>query len=98
MPALYTQPSPNPTRKVTAGALGGALAAIVAWAVQAFGDVVLPPGIEAAIAVVFSFLCSYITQDEAASPVEVTVTNTPSEPVPVVGEVERPFGPATSDG
>ena len=42
----------KPDRKV----VGGAVAAIVAWAAQYFGGVDLPPGVEGAIGIVAAYL------------------------------------------
>jgi hypothetical protein len=55
----------KPTAKVTAAAVGGATAAIVAWLLSAFAGVEAPPGIEAAFATVFAFLAGYFTTERA---------------------------------
>lgn len=64
MSRLVSQPTAAPTRKVTATALGGAFATLTAWALQTYGGVDVPPGIEAALAVVFAVLMGYIVREE----------------------------------
>ena len=54
----------TPTRKVTAGILGGAIATVVAMYLPEAG-VKVYPGAEAAFATIFSFLCSYIVREDA---------------------------------
>lgn len=53
----------TPDRKVTAGGLAGALAVIVAWAVEEFGGVTLPPAIVAAGTTVLTFGTSYFVRN-----------------------------------
>lgn len=47
-----------PTNKVTAGALAGALTAVIMWLLS-IKAVVAPPGIESAITVIVTFLVGY---------------------------------------
>lgn len=63
---LVDQPSPAPTRKVTAAALGAALATIAVWAAHAFAGVDVPPGVEGALAVVLGFVCGYLVRERDA--------------------------------
>jgi hypothetical protein len=65
MTNLVNQPTLEPTRKVAAGALGGAAATIVVVVVQMAFNVVFPVGFEAAVAVVFGFLAAYVTKEKA---------------------------------
>lgn len=60
-----------PNRKVTAGALAGALAALVMWMIQDGFDISAPPGIEAAVTVLFTFLVSYIVRESPENNVPV---------------------------
>lgn len=48
----------TPTNKVTAGALAGALTAVIMWGLSTKG-IVAPPGIESAITVIVTFVVSY---------------------------------------
>lgn len=57
-----TSSSNRPTRKVGAGALGGALATIVVWAVSLAG-VDVPGTVGAAIGVVFTFGTSFLVPE-----------------------------------
>ena len=58
----------QPDRKVTAGALAGALTAIGAWVLAEFGGVTLPPEIAVAIATVFTFVTSYFVKPTEPAP------------------------------
>lgn len=49
-----------PNRKVTVGAVAGAVATIVAWSGRAFGGIDLPGGVEAAFATIVMFTLSYL--------------------------------------
>lgn len=53
----------TPTRKVTAGALGGAAAAIFAWLLSETTGIGMPPGIEAAVATIVSFVLAYFVKE-----------------------------------
>ena len=52
----------QPDRKVTVGALAGALTAIGAWVLAEFGGVTLPPEIAVAVSTVFTFVTSYFVR------------------------------------
>lgn len=55
----------TPTRKVTAGAIGGAASVILVWGVKAAGlDV--PAEVAAAFTTVLSFVLGYWTTDDEA--------------------------------
>lgn len=56
------QPTPAPNDKVTAAGVAGALAAIVAWGVGA-GGLDVPPGIEAAFAVIIMWVAAYFREE-----------------------------------
>jgi hypothetical protein len=63
---LIDQPSPAPTRKVTAGALAGALTAAIIAGVNelwpGFGDD-LAPALHAFVPVVVGFVAAYFTRE-----------------------------------
>jgi hypothetical protein len=61
-----------PKAKVIAGGLGGALATLVVWLVQAYGGVEVPADVAAALATVFAFIVGYLTPEapEVATSVE----------------------------
>lgn len=52
-----------PTAKVTAGALAGALTAIIVWGVRQWAKVDMPPEVAVAVSTVFTFVVSYMTPD-----------------------------------
>ena len=52
----------TPTRKVTAGMIGGAVATLVCVFLPSFG-VVVPPGAEAAIGTLVTVAAAYIIRD-----------------------------------
>lgn len=54
-----------PTRKVSAGAVAGAIAAIMVWASKAFGGVEIPGEVGAGITVILTALTSYFVNDAA---------------------------------
>jgi hypothetical protein len=60
-----SQPSAMPTNKVSAAALGGALAAILAWLIQEFTSVNVPPGTEAAFATLIAVGLAYWVREDA---------------------------------
>lgn len=62
MPAELEQ-DPRPRRKVGANALGGAVAAIVAWGAAAFAGTDVPPGVEGAVATVVGFIVAYFVPE-----------------------------------
>lgn len=49
-----------PDRKVTAGALAGALTIVLVWAVQEFAQVVIPGEVASAITMIITFCVSYL--------------------------------------
>jgi hypothetical protein len=57
------QPSAMPTNKVTAAALGGALAAIAAWIAASYG-MDMPPGTEAAVATLIAAGLAYWVRED----------------------------------
>lgn len=57
------QPTAAPTTKVTVGALGGSLAAIMAWLLAEIWMVNMPPGTEGAFATLLAFLLAYIVPE-----------------------------------
>ncbi len=66
MPDLVDQPSPAPTRKVTAAGLGAAAATLVVWALTAFAGADVPPGVEGALATVLALLAGYVVRERDA--------------------------------
>jgi len=56
--------SRTPSRKVTATALGGALATVLVWFIASFTTVEVTPPVVAAFATLLSFLAGYVTADE----------------------------------
>lgn len=59
------QPSSAPTPKVAAGGAAGAAAAVISWLLQVTLSVDMPPGIEAAVAVLVATAVSYFVRDRA---------------------------------
>lgn len=57
------EPSALPTRKVTAGALGGALATVIVGVATWLGAPDPPVGLEGGLVVVLGFLASYFTTE-----------------------------------
>jgi hypothetical protein len=58
-----SQPTAMPTQKVTAAAIGGALAAIGAWLLSEIGGVQMPAGAEAGFATLIATLIAYLTPE-----------------------------------
>ncbi len=56
------QPSPLPTRKVTAGALAGAVTVIGVAVAEAFG-LVVPAEVASSVTTVLAFIASYFVKD-----------------------------------
>ena len=54
-----------PTAKVTVGALGGSLAAILAWMLAELWQIDMPPGTEGAFATLLAFALAYIVPERA---------------------------------
>lgn len=64
------QSTANPTRKVTAGGLAGAVTVILVWVVQEAFAIEIPGEVASAITVVLSFAAAYMTQERPGSVVE----------------------------
>jgi len=58
----------KPDRKITAGALAGAMVMVVAWMTEEFGGVVIPAGVASALTVICTFLVSYIVPNPTPGP------------------------------
>ena len=58
------QPTKKPNRKAKACALGGALAAILAWSLGEFTGVDMAAGAEAGFATIFAFALAYLAREE----------------------------------
>jgi putative flippase GtrA len=58
----------NPTRKVSVGALAGAISAITVWALDEFVGVKLPAEIAVACTVVITFIVQWIVPDAQEAP------------------------------
>lgn len=54
-----------PTKKVTAGVLAGALAAILVWAAKQFAHVDVPAEIGVAASTILTFATQYLVPDSA---------------------------------
>jgi len=61
-PPLVNQPSAWPTRKIGAAGLGGAVATVIIWALDAVG-IVLAPEEAAALATLLSVALGYFTRE-----------------------------------
>lgn len=57
--------NPHGNRKVTAGSVGGAIAAITAWGLAEFAGLDVPPGIEAALATLVVGALVYFTPERS---------------------------------
>lgn len=66
MTDLVNQNSATPTRKVTAAMIAGAVATILAWGLQEFTGVDVPPGVESAFAVLLTAGAAYWIKERAA--------------------------------
>lgn len=62
--ASYTDVHP----KVAMAGVGGSLATIVLWGIQAFAHVAVPAEVGGAIATLFAFLAGYLTTSAPAPP------------------------------
>ena len=51
-------------KKISAGAAGGAVAVIVCWAVEAFGNVTIPAEVAAAGATLLTIIASALIPDD----------------------------------
>ena len=65
MTNLVNQPGPQPTRKITAVALGGAIATVLAWAVEELAGVTVPAAVVAAFTTLFAFGLGYVVKERA---------------------------------
>jgi putative flippase GtrA len=54
-----------PYRKVTAGALAGAMSVILIWILHTWMEIEIPPEVASAITVVMTFATSYIVAEPA---------------------------------
>lgn len=63
MPRLVTQPTDAPTRKVTASAVGAAIATLIVWGISAATGADIPPGAEGSLAVLLGFLAGYFVRE-----------------------------------
>ena len=61
-------PSATPTNKVLAGALAGALAAILTWVVKTFAHQDVPAEIGVAVSTVITFAVQYMVPDSNNQP------------------------------
>lgn len=67
---MATVKTSTPVRKVQAGGLAGALVVIVMWLLSlAKPDMEVPPGLEAALTTVFSFVVAYLVPPGASEAV-----------------------------
>ncbi len=62
---LVNQPTKKPTRKVTAGSLGGILGLLLIWFARNQFDIPLGPEEAGAVVTLAFFLFSYFTRDRA---------------------------------
>lgn len=62
---MSNQPSAVPTRKVGAGALGGAISYVLVWALGEFGGFELEPGFAVAVTTIISFVLSYFVPERS---------------------------------
>lgn len=61
---LVNQPTAAPTRKVGAGAIGGAIAVVLIYAFQELTRVTLPAEVAGAVTLIVSFMTSYLVKEE----------------------------------
>lgn len=65
----YDQPTKEPTQKVQAAGIGGAVTSLVIWLIASFTHVEMPAEVGAALATIFAFVFAYFTRDR--KPIEV---------------------------
>jgi len=53
----------SPDRKVSAGALAGALSVIIVWLISYFANVEIPPEVASAFTVVLTFGTAYVVTE-----------------------------------
>lgn len=65
-----TEPKPKivPTRKVSVGALAGAVSAVGVWSLRYFADVELPADVAVAGTVIVTFIIQWIVPDAQEAP------------------------------
>ena len=81
----------TPSTKVTAGALAGALTALIVWAVGQWTAVDVPPEAAVAGTVVISFLLSYLIRETTPAPSAVAEIN--ERQTPLAGPLLPKRGP-----
>ncbi len=54
-----------PTRKMSAVAVGGAIATVVVWLTETLASLDVPNTVAVAVGVIFAWLCGYIIKDSA---------------------------------
>lgn len=59
----YSQPTAEPTPKVQAAGIGGAITSVLLWAVTYFAKVDVPAEVGAALATIVAFVAAYMTRD-----------------------------------
>lgn len=65
MTELVSQESYAPTRKVTAAVVAGAAGTVIAWLLQQFAGVDVPPGVESAFGVLLAGAAAYLAKERA---------------------------------
>lgn len=61
----FNQPTPAPSTKLTAAAVGGAVATIIIVLTQTFFGITFPAGFEGAVAVLAAFVLGYFVKERA---------------------------------
>lgn len=70
----YNQPTSEPTPKVQAAGIGGAITSIVIWGLTYFGKIDVPAEVGAALATLFAFAAAYMTKDRKPPEVVEIIT------------------------
>ena len=91
-PGLVDQPNALPTRKVTGGIAGGAIACILVWAANRYLHADVPPEVAGALATIIGGGVAYIVRDRATA-ATVTMLAAPPAPPLVTVAVEAPGSP-----
>lgn len=60
---LTDQPTAQPSRKITATALAGAIAAVVAWVLEITTSIAMPAPVVAALTTIFAVAVGYFTRE-----------------------------------
>src|SRR6185312_11008368 len=76
-PGLVDQPNALPTRKVTGGVAGGAIACIVVWAANRYLNADVPPEVAGALATIIGGAVAYIVRDRATAATVTTLASPP---------------------